>query len=79
MKRRQEPFGLSRVLPTPRPLGRVYKAAPRERVWATPLFLHNGSVPNPYEMLVRHRIENRRMHFSCHSHRVPTTPEGENA
>ena len=31
---------------------RVYKAAPRDGVWATPPFMHNGSVPNLYEMLV---------------------------
>jgi len=30
----------------------VYKAAPRDGVWATPAFMHNGSVPNLYEMLV---------------------------
>src|SRR5262249_49534809 len=35
----------------PAPIG-VYKAAPRDGVWATPPFLHNGSVPNIYEMLV---------------------------
>jgi hypothetical protein len=29
-----------------------YKAAPREGVWATPPFMHNGSVPNLYEMLI---------------------------
>jgi hypothetical protein len=34
------------------PLEDVYKAGPREGVWATPPFLHNGSVPNLYEMLV---------------------------
>jgi len=33
------------------PVG-VYKAAPRDGVWATPPFLHNGSVPNLYEMLL---------------------------
>jgi hypothetical protein len=33
------------------PMG-VYKAAPRDGVWATPPFLHNGSVPNLYEMLL---------------------------
>jgi mono/diheme cytochrome c family protein len=37
-------------LPTP-PMG-VYKSAPRDGVWATPPFLHNGSVPNLYEMLI---------------------------
>jgi hypothetical protein len=41
-----------RVLPTPRPPMKVYKAAPRDGVWATPPFMHNGSVPNLYEMLV---------------------------
>ena len=41
-----------RELPTPCPPERVYKAAPRDGVWATPPFLHNGSVPNLYEMLV---------------------------
>ena len=28
-----------------------YKPRPLEGVWATPPFLHNGSVPNLYEML----------------------------
>ncbi|MGO4677187.1 di-heme-cytochrome C peroxidase [Bosea sp. 2YAB26] len=41
-----------RELPTPRPAEHVYKAAPRDGVWATPPFLHNGSVPNLYEMLI---------------------------
>jgi mono/diheme cytochrome c family protein len=42
-----------RELPTPR-ASEVphYKAAPRDGVWATPPFMHNGSVPNLYEMLV---------------------------
>ena len=35
-----------------RPRRAVYKAAPRDGVWATPPFLHNGSVPNLYEMLI---------------------------
>lgn len=30
----------------------VLKAAPRDGVWATAPFLHNGSVPNLYEMLI---------------------------
>ena len=30
----------------------VYKAGPRDGVWATGPFLHNGSVPNLYEMLL---------------------------
>jgi hypothetical protein len=29
-----------------------YKAAPRDGVWATPPFMHNGSVPSLYEMLI---------------------------
>jgi hypothetical protein len=37
--------------PAPSPQ-HVYKAAPRDGVWATPPFLHNGSVPNLYEMLI---------------------------
>jgi hypothetical protein len=42
-----------RELPLPRPSREaIYKAAPREGVWATPPFLHNGSVPNLYEMLI---------------------------
>ena len=41
-----------RELPLPRPPLTVYKAAPRDGVWATPPFMHNGSVPNLYEMLV---------------------------
>ncbi len=31
---------------------RSYKAAPRDGVWATGPFLHNGSVPNLYELLL---------------------------
>jgi hypothetical protein len=42
-----------RELPVPRPTDVPrYKAAPREGVWATPPFMHNGSVPNLYEMLL---------------------------
>lgn len=41
-----------RELPEPPPPEGVYKAAPRDGVWATPPFLHNGSVPNLYEMLL---------------------------
>jgi hypothetical protein len=42
-----------RELPVPRPSDvSHYKAAPRDGVWATPPFMHNGSVPNLYEMLV---------------------------
>ena len=41
-----------REFPLPPAPDRVYKAAPRDGVWATPPFLHNGSVPNLYEMLI---------------------------
>jgi hypothetical protein len=41
-----------REVPSPRPPEDVYKAAPRDGVWATPPFMHNGSVPNLYEMLI---------------------------
>ncbi len=41
-----------RELPSPPAPVDVYKAAPRDGVWATPPFLHNGSVPNLYEMLI---------------------------
>jgi hypothetical protein len=41
-----------RVYPLPPPPIAVYKAAPRDGVWATPPFMHNGSVPNLYEMLL---------------------------
>ncbi len=41
-----------REFPLPLPNEGVYKAAPRDGVWATPPFMHNGSVPNLYEMLI---------------------------
>lgn len=41
-----------RVYPLPAPPDHVYKAAPRDGVWATAPFMHNGSVPNLYEMLI---------------------------
>jgi hypothetical protein len=41
-----------RELPGPPPPVESWKAAPRDGVWATGPFLHNGSVPNLYEMLV---------------------------
>jgi hypothetical protein len=41
-----------RVPPTTFPAEAVYKAGPRDGVWATPPFIHNGSVPNLYEMLI---------------------------
>ena len=52
-----------RVLPIPRPPERVYKAAPRDGVWATAPFMHNNSVPNLYEMLVP---ANERTKKFCH-------------
>jgi hypothetical protein len=30
----------------------AYKANPAEGMWASPPFLHNGSVPNLYELLI---------------------------
>ena len=41
----------------------VYKAAPREGVWATPPFLHNGSVPNLYEMLLPARLRTKKFYL----------------
>jgi len=41
-----------RDLPLQLPPQQVYKAAPRDGVWATPPFMHNGSVPNLYEVLL---------------------------
>ena len=41
-----------RAFPLEPPPRDVYKAAPRDGVWATPPFMHNGSVPNLYEMLL---------------------------
>jgi len=41
-----------RGLPVKRGPEGVWKAAPRDGVWATAPFLHNGSVPNLYEMLI---------------------------
>lgn len=42
---------------------RVYKAAPRDGVWATPPFMHNGSVPNLYEMLVPVRERTKKFYL----------------
>jgi mono/diheme cytochrome c family protein len=41
-----------REFPLPPGSQAYWKAAPRDGVWATPPFLHNGSVPNLYEMLI---------------------------
>ena len=40
----------------------VYKAAPRDGVWATPAFMHNGSVPNLYEMLIPARERTKKFY-----------------
>jgi hypothetical protein len=44
-------YGYREIPPPPSAEG-VYKAAPRDGVWATAPFMHNGSVPNLYEMLI---------------------------
>lgn len=41
-----------REFPLLRPQERSYKAAPRDGIWAEAPYLHNGSVPNLYEMLM---------------------------
>ena len=41
-----------REYPLPRPPERSYKAAPRDGIWAEGPYLHNGAVPNLYEMLI---------------------------
>jgi len=41
-----------REYPLPHPPERSYKAAPRDGIWAEPPYLHNGSVPNLYELLI---------------------------
>jgi hypothetical protein len=40
-------YGLAEVLP-----GAVYKARPLDGVWATAPYLHNGSVPSLYQLLL---------------------------
>jgi hypothetical protein len=40
-----------REYPLPHPPEHSYKAAPRDGIWAEAPYLHNGSVPNLYEML----------------------------
>ena len=51
-----------REFPLPSPPNRVYKAAPRDGVWATAPFLHNGSVPNLYEMLLPARERTKKFY-----------------
>jgi hypothetical protein len=41
-----------REYPPPHPPEHSYKAAPRDGIWAEPPYMHNGSVPNLYEMLI---------------------------
>jgi hypothetical protein len=43
---------------------KVYKARPLAGVWATAPYLHNGSVPNLYEMLVPRERRSRRFFIS---------------
>jgi hypothetical protein len=52
-----------RELPIPPPPEGVYKAAPRDGVWATPPFMHNGSVPNLYEMLLPAAERTKKFHL----------------
>jgi hypothetical protein len=51
-----------REFPLPSPPIRAYKAAPRDGVWATAPFLHNGSVPNLYEMLLPARERTKKFY-----------------
>src|SRR4029077_16461563 len=52
-----------REFPPPPPPNRVWKAAPRDGVWATPPFMHNGSVPNLYEMLVPAKQRTKKFYY----------------
>ncbi len=40
-----------------------YRARPHDGIWATPPFLHNGSVPNLYQMLVPAASRSRRFYL----------------
>ena len=51
-----------RESPLPPPPDQVYKAAPRDGVWGTPPFMHNGSVPNLYEMLIPARERTKKFY-----------------
>lgn len=51
-----------REYPHPPTPDRVYKAAPRDGVWATAPFMHNGSVPNLYEMLIPARERTKKFY-----------------
>jgi len=54
------------LLPGERPAGprRHYRASPRDGAWATAPFLHNGSVPNLYELLLPAAQRSRRFHLN---------------
>jgi hypothetical protein len=52
-----------REFPLPPPPVGVYKAAPRDGVWATPPFMHNGSVPNLYEMLIPAKQRTKKFYY----------------
>ncbi len=52
-----------REFPLPAAALGVYKAAPRDGAWATPPFLHNGSVPNLYEMLLPARLRTKKFYL----------------
>jgi len=52
-----------RELPIPPRPDEAYKATPRDGVWATPPFMHNGSVPNPYEMLISAHERTEKFHL----------------
>jgi len=72
LRRALEPLKLSdaelleyngyRELPGPPPPVDSWKAAPREGVWATGPFMHNGSVPNLYEMLIPARQRSKKFY-----------------
>ena len=51
-----------REFPLPPPPRRCYKAAPRDGVWAEGPYLHNGSVPNLYEMLIPARERTKKFY-----------------
>lgn len=51
-----------RARPLPHPPERSYKAAPRDGIWAEPPYLHNGSVPNLYEMLIPARQRTKKFY-----------------
>jgi hypothetical protein len=50
--------GFGREIGTQTPRG--YKSRPLHGIWATPPFLHNGSVPNVYELLLPEEQRSRR-------------------